>query len=293
MLSQVIAILLPVFSLVLVGFWVGKTMNINFAPINRLNIDVFVPALVFSSLVAMPLNMSQGPLIIAALSVLLLPGVLFICLAPKSMNFKSWAPTLMFRNSGNLAIPLFGYAFGAVAAEAAVLLFVVSTCLHVIFGSLILSNQRGWQNLVSAFKTPLFIAALAAITLNLGQVHIYQPIAEATQLLGQAAIPVMLLALGSQMTQLQLDGLKTGLINIALSLLTGAVSFTLVYLFIPLPSLHLKMILLFSMLPPAVMNYLYAERYQNEPHKVAAMVLFGNASALISLPILLFISLSL
>jgi len=50
---------------------------------------------------------------------------------------------------------------------------------------------------------------------------------------------------------------------------------------------------LFTMLPPAVMNYLFAERYQISPNKVASMVLFGNLSSIITLPLLLIFAFSL
>ena len=38
-------------------------------------------------------------------------------------------------------------------------------------------------------------------------------------------------------------------------------------------------------MPPAVMQYLLAERYQQEPERVAAMILLGNALAVVFVPI--------
>jgi len=38
---------------------------------------------------------------------------------------------------------------------------------------------------------------------------------------------------------------------------------------------------------PAVVNYVIAEEYQQEPHKVAAIVMLGNVMSFISLPIAL------
>lgn len=61
MLQQVIGILFPVFALVLVGFSVGRWLKPDFRPINRINMDTFTPALVFSSLVSMPLDTEQVP----------------------------------------------------------------------------------------------------------------------------------------------------------------------------------------------------------------------------------------
>lgn len=47
MLQQVVSILFPVFALVFVGYLVGRYIKPDFRPINRINMDVFTPALVF------------------------------------------------------------------------------------------------------------------------------------------------------------------------------------------------------------------------------------------------------
>lgn len=292
MFEQVISILFPVFALVAIGFGVGKTLKTDFVPINRLNMDVFLPALIFSSLVGMSVDLTQLPLLLAALTALLIPGIVMTLCYFTSASYKTWAPSQMFRNSGNLAIPLFGYTFGESATGSAVLLFVVSTTLHIIIASLLLSNN-GSGSMKHALKSPVFIAAIGALTWNFSGVPVWEPLHESTQLLGQASIPIMLISLGSQMTKLQRSGLRIGVISSVVSLLTGAVAFTLIYLLIPLPTQQLQMMVLFTMLPPAVMNYLFAERYQTEPHKVASMVLFGNAFSMITLPLLLSLALSI
>jgi len=50
-------------------------------------------------------------------------------------------------------------------------------------------------------------------------------------------------------------------------------------------------LLLFAALPPAVMQFLLAERYHQEPEKVAAMILLGNALALVFVPLALALAL--
>lgn len=291
MLEQIVGILFPVFSLTLVGYVVARRFKPDFGPINRINMDTFTPALVFSSLVAMPLDVTQVPLISAALIALLLPGILMlpICYLLK-LNFKAWAPPQMFRNSGNLAIPLFTYTFGDTALAPAVLLFVVSACIHISVGLSLLSEGNPVKQIV---RMPIFIAASLALMLNLSGIGVWNPLYEATALLGQAAVPVMLLSLGSQMCNLRLSGLKMGVTCTLFSLITGAIAFAVVYFFIPLPTLHMQMVVLYAMLPPAVMNYLFAERFRVEPENVASMVLFGNFFAIFTLPLILTFALSL
>ncbi len=291
MFEQVVRILFPVIALVIVGYVIGRWLKPDFRPINRINMEAFVPALVFSSLSTMPLSNEELPLIYASLVSVLVPGLLMVPICKLGgWNFKAWAPLHMFRNSGNLAIPLFTYTFGQAALSSAVLLFVVSACLHISIGLAVLSKDNSFKQIVT---TPVFIAAVAAMGLNLSGTSVWEPLYEATKLLGQAAVPVMLLSLGSQMTHMQLSGIKVGLISTAQSLVTGAIAFAIIYYFIPLPPMQLKMMVLFTMLPPAVMNYLFAERYKIEATNVASMVLFGNFLSIFTLPLLLIFAFSL
>ncbi|MDC5804999.1 AEC family transporter [Vibrio europaeus] len=291
MFQQVVGILFPVFALVVVGYSVGRWLKPDFKPINRINMDAFTPALVFSSLVAMPLDTQQVPLLTASLVAVLLPGLVMIPVCKLSkLRYKAWAPPHMFRNSGNLAIPLFTYTFGDTALASAVLLFVVSACIHISLGLALLSEGNPFKQII---KMPIFLAASTALILNLSGIGVWSPLYEATVLLGQAAVPVMLLSLGAQMCNMRMSGLKVGMLCTLQSLFTGAIAFAVIYFFIPLPTMQLQMMVLFTMLPPAVMNYLFAERFQIEPTKVASMVLFGNFFSILTLPLLLGFALSL
>ncbi|CAH1556337.1 AEC family transporter [Vibrio jasicida] len=291
MFHQVISILFPVFALACAGYLVGRYIKPDFRPINRINMDVFTPALVFSSLVSMPLDIGQAPLLLAAIIAVIVPGLLMLPIAKLTgLSFKAWAPPHMFRNSGNLAIPLFTYTFGELALPSAVLLFVVSACLHISLGVMLLSSGNPLKQM---FRMPIFISASLALIINLSGFNVWPPFYEATALLGQAAVPVMLLSLGAQMCNLRLGGLRVGLLCTVQSLLTGAVAFAVIYWLIPLPTMQLQMMVLFTMLPPAVMNYLFAERLNIEPMTVASMVLFGNFFSILTLPLLLMYTLSL
>ena len=51
---------------------------------------------------------------------------------------------------------------------------------------------------------------------------------------------------------------------------------------------QMAQLLLFSVLPPAVLNYMLAEQFRQEPEKVASIVLLGNLSALLTVPAVLY-----
>ena len=54
--------------------------------------------------------------------------------------------------------------------------------------------------------------------------------------------------------------------------------------------MQFSVFILFGALPPAVLNFMVAERYNQEPAKVASMVLISNMASAIVIPIALLLS---
>ena len=74
----------------------------------------------------------------------------------------------------------------------------------------------------------------------------------------------------------------------ALALLRPAVGFAVAWLvagLLELPGQQASLLMLFGALPPAVMNFIFAERYGQEPERVASIVLIGNLAAVLVLPV--------
>jgi hypothetical protein len=57
---------------------------------------------------------------------------------------------------------------------------------------------------------------------------------------------------------------------------------------ISLSNLNTAQLIIFAILPPAVLNFIVAEKYNQEPKKVASIVLIGNLFSLISVPTALY-----
>jgi len=58
-------------------------------------------------------------------------------------------------------------------------------------------------------------------------------------------------------------------------------------LLLGLPAEQQGIFLLFAALPPAVLNYMVAEVYNQEPQRVASIVMVGNLAALLTIPAML------
>lgn len=114
MLGALLNIVIPVFAVVGLGALYGRLRpEAVLGYVNRANIELFTPALVFSALVKYPLALGEHlPLIAAGALVILLPGLLLALLRLKGIERAALILPAMFRNTGNLGIPLMVLAFG-------------------------------------------------------------------------------------------------------------------------------------------------------------------------------------
>ena len=197
---------------------------------------------------------------------------------------KTLVPPMMFNNCGNLGLPLAILAFGQDAMPAAVVMFLVSNMLHFSFGAWLLDHHARLRDL---WKVPVLFAAVLGLGLNLTGIHVWAPLMTAVHLLGEISVPLMMFALGVRLANITLAESHLGLLIAVLRPVTGVALAYLVGWAVNLTEIERAQMILFGSLPPAVLNYIFAERYQQEPEKVASMVMIGNIASLIAIPLAL------
>jgi len=286
MLIRIVSILFPLFSLTALGYFVGKRMRPDLSHANKLNMDVFVPALVFGALANKEFRIADfGALTVATLVVVIGSGLLGLALARYSqLAPKTFVPPMMFNNCGNLGLPLAVLAFGEPALAPAVVMFMVSNLLHFSFGAWLLDHRI---KLWTVWKVPSVLATLAGLAVGIAGVQVWPPLMLAIRMLGDISIPLMLFALGVRLTDSRISSIGLGLYAAAARPIVGMLLALGVMLVVDLPPQEQALLLVFGALPPAVLNYIFAERYHQEPEAVASMVLIGNVAAVLFLPIAL------
>ena len=134
---------------------------------------------------------------------------------------------------------------------------------------------------------PVNIATIIGLTISFTQWEIPAAIHKPIEMLAQIAIPLMLVSLGVRMTTVDLKAWRIGLLGaIASPLLSVIVAFGILF-FMPLDQTQRIQLLMFAALPPAVLNYMFAEKYQQHPTEVASMVVVGNALSIFVLSLML------
>ena len=281
-MSQVFGVLFPVFSIILVGYLYGRWRPSDIGTVNRMNIDVFVPALVIDALMRSQFDLwSYRWLILAGIGVVIFSGLVAWAISYwRKLPVPVFVPTMMFNNCGNMGLPIAVLAFGESALAAAMVLFLCSNCLHFTLGTRLVGGKISWLQLL---LMPINLATIIGITLSFTQIQLPEAVALPIRMLSEICIPLMLFTLGIRMIDVNFDAWRIGLIGAIVRPLSGLLAAILLIWLIPLELVEQQQLLLFAILPPAVLNYMVAERFNKDPVSVASMVIVGNASSIITL----------
>ena len=107
----------------------------------------------------------------------------------------------------------------------------------------------------------------------------------AIKMLGDALIPMMLLSLGVRLAEVQWDDWRLGVIGGLVCPLTGIAMAALLTPVLGLDHTQQGILIIFGSLPPAVLNFMVAEQFGQEPAKVASIVLIGNVLSAFFVPL--------
>ena len=114
-------------------------------------------------------------------------------------------------------------------------------------------------------------------------------ISNTVDLLAGVSIPLMLMALGVTIAKLRVRSIQRSVALSALRLGLGfALGVAMAELF-GLTGISRGVLILQSAMHVAVMNFLFASRYQCEPEEVAGMIVASTALSFLTLPALLYV----
>lgn len=286
LIFRVANVLIPVFALVALGYFYGRRFSADVRVANELNMRLFVPALVFDSLTQKNFDIAAHPwLLLAGLMVIFGSGLLSWPLVRFSkQSISSFIPPMMFNNCGNMGLPVALLAFGEIGLQLALILFLVSNMLHFTLGVRIVSGR---MHMGEVFFNAVNIATILGLVFSLQNIAIPEAVAVPIGMAGQVAIPLMLVSLGIRMTGFSKSMLSLGLFAGIVRPVVGLVAAFLAIAILPLDSFEQKMLILFAAMPPAVLNYLFAEQYGQSPQAVASIVIVGNALSILVLYVVL------
>ena len=283
----VLEIVAPVFLLAAVGFvWVKLGYEYRVEFVTRFAMTLSVPCLIFTALMGTQVDATA----LAALSLAslvaygLVTAAMWLLVWAGRLDRRTFLAPLIFGNTGNLGLPLALFAFGDVGLGYAVVVFAVMAIISFTFGIWLVSDGG---SLTKVIREPLVAATL------LGALFLWQGwqtptfLTNALELIGQMAIPMMLITLGVAVARLKPNalGLATLLAGLKYAICAGCAA--VVGLWFGLEPVALAVLVVQIATPVAVTSYLLAEKYGADSDSVAGLVVVSTLMSVVTLPLIL------
>lgn len=283
----VLDVVAPVFLLAGIGYiwvWLGFEYRIQF--VTRLAMSVSVPALMFTAL--MKTEIEPQALSAVSLAALAAYGaislIMWLVVRLADLEIRTYLAPLIFGNTGNLGLPLALFAFGQEGLGYAVVIFAIMAVWSFTFGIWLVS---GGGSPLRVMREPLVLATLA------GALFLWQGwrtpvfLTSALDLVGQMAIPLMLITLGVSVARLRAAHMSRALGLAVIKVgLTAFIGWATGRAF-GLEAVPLAVLIVQVSTPVAVTSYLLAEKYDADSEAVAGLVVVSTLVSVATIPLIL------
>lgn len=283
----VLNITAPVFILAAIGFgWVKLGFEYRVEFVTRLAMTLSVPCLIFVALMTADIDpQALGALSLASFTAYGLVSMVFLGVVKlRKLDTSTYLAPLVFGNTGNLGLPLALFAFGEEGLSYAVVVFAVMAILSFTIGVWVVA---GGGSLTRVIKEPVVAATF------LGALFLWQGwqtptfLTNALQLIGQMAIPIMLITLGVAIARLETRDMGRAVWLSAIKVVVCAGAAWVAARWFDLAPIPSAILIVQVATPVAVTSYLLAEKYGRDAQPVAGLVVASTLISVISLPLIL------
>ena len=302
-MSATLAIVLPVFAVILLGYGVGKTRLFGDEGVKALTTFCFfvaIPAVLFRAMAQLDApSGSDFAVVIAFYAAVLVTYALAMAAARVFFRLKLAEQALFavgatYSNILLLGIPLVVTAFGPRAALPQSAILALQSVLLISLTSFIVEAARGGDSGtrsglgtilksagVALATNPIIVSMVAGFAWGRTGLGLHEIVEKSLVFLGQAAVPTALFALGASLTRFKLGGdlrqvATMGLIKLALLPALVFVSAKYVFGLEPLP---VAVATVSAAMPTGVNAFLLAMRYDTLVARVATAMIATTALA--------------
>lgn len=296
-MSQIIQIILTIIAPIILvaglGVVLDRTRIIEVRTLSQIVIYLASPSLAFFGIANATID--TGELGGLALAYFLSSGLVTL-LAWLVTRWRGWdratssafvLPVALI-NVVNYGVPLNEFAFGQPGLERAIIVGVLGGIYAYTVGIFVASSGRASiiRSLGNILKLPLPYAAGLGLAVNLGAWSVPQIILRVTGLLGNAAVPLMLIMLGIQVSRVSLKGNNWGvMLGAAVTrLLGGAVVGLAVATVLSLEGATYQVSIVQAAMPSAVVAGIFATEFEGNSQLVSSVILISTLLSILTLP---------
>ncbi|WP_347240132.1 AEC family transporter [Thermus sp.] len=284
----------PVALVVASGYLLGKRLPMDLTTLSRLTLYLLVPALILDSMYRA--EYTREGLWGLVLGFALTYGALYLLIGATGRLLglsreaaKGLLVCGLFPNSGNMGLSLTLFALGEEGLRRAVVYFVLSSVVMFGLGPAFIRGGGLKEGFLFTLRLPLFYPLFLGLLLRALDLTLPFRLDEGVRLMGQAAIPVLLLTLGMQMAKTPFRvGAFEGVAS-ALRLFFAPLVAYGVGALLGLPRLEHQVLVLQSATPVAVNAFLLTKEFGGDALRVARSVVVSTFLAFLTVPLVLYL----
>lgn len=286
---------LPLFLVVGITMLVDHYFEIDPRPLSRLVVYLFTPFLIFQQLATTELTAGEaGSLLAVAIGMsVLVAGVAALAARGMALDARTGSAFVLSAtmiNAGNYGIPLNRFAFGAAGEERAVVFFVATALVTYTLGVFLASRGTASTRdaMLNVLRVPLLYAAVAGLSLNLGDVTMPTPVARTTDLFAQAAVPAMLVVLGLQLGRVQINGKIAPILTAsAIRLIVAPLIGFALAVILGMSGITRQVAIVQSAMPTAVISSVLAMEFGADTEFVTGVIFVSTVASMLTLSVAL------
>jgi len=290
-------IIAPVFIIIACGWVLERYFHLELTPFTTSSLYLFAPALVLSALLKHPINSDRAFEVLAfmllyTLTMLLLSTVSAHILGINDESRPALTLATVMMNVGNFGLPLSYFAFGERGFPAAVVVFVMFSLPLATIAIYIAQGKQARISIAinNCLKIPILHSVVIALLLNAAHIELPIFLSRPLDLVGQVAVPLMLVILGMQISRttwhLSLKFMSAASI---LRLLIAPIIAWATCKVLNIEGLYHDVLILQTSTPSAVLPLLYALRFNTRPDLVASTIMTTTLLSAATLTLLLYL----
>jgi predicted permease len=292
---SLISVILPIIIMVAAGYLLARHTRVEMHSLSRVTIYVLSPSLVFTALVKTDLQATGGyrliGLIVAHYAVLLLLSYLAgrALRLPRVERNGLTLATILY-NAGNYGLPVSLFAFGQEGFRLATVIYVLAAIVTNSMGIYVASAGRNpaRRAVTDVFRLPLIYAAILGLIVERAGWTVPDPLWRPLELMGQGAIPMLLIALGVQLGQDGSTSLSRPLgVTAALRLVVSPLLAAALIPWFGVTGTAARVAILSTSMPTAVNAFLLAAQFESAPAFVASAVFLSTIISFVSVSVVL------
>ncbi|WP_377890367.1 AEC family transporter [Alkalihalobacillus sp. R86527] len=291
-----ISVMLPVLLIFGFGYGIQKWKRLDITSISTVALYVLIPCLVFNTIYKANLDKTYVQMVIFSfilLATLVLINKVYSRIKNHTASMENGLIlSTAFMNAGNYGTPIILFAFGEEAFALAVIFMVLQQIIMNFFG--VYYAAKGKEGILAAIKSvfemPPTYALFAALVLNLSNITIGENLLSVIALVGDAAIPLVMVVLGMQLANLKLKEFQWSEISYGITtrmILSPIVAYVITVFIMDVDPLLRKVLIVASAMPSAATMVLFALQYKTEPNLVSSITLVSTVVSVFTITVLL------